>query len=74
MALEKTAHASAASGSFSTWSSIRQDSDSGIYILTGYNCMSKVVTKHAAMTCNPVQYLTNFGETDTLSEQDVELA
>ena len=36
--------------------------------------MRKVGTKHAAMTCDPVQYLTNFGETDTLSDQDVVLA
>ena len=33
--------------------------------------MRKVGTKHAAMACSPVQYLTNFGETDTLLEQDV---
>ena len=44
------------------------------YILTGDDCMRKVGTKHAAMTCYPVQYLTNFGETDTLSDQDVVLA
>ena len=36
--------------------------------------MSKVGTKHAAMTGDPVQYLTNFGETDTLSDKDVVLA
>ena len=36
--------------------------------------MRKVGTKHAAMACSPVQYLTNFGETDTLLEQDVVLA
>ena len=36
--------------------------------------MSKVGTKHAAMTCDSVQYITNFGETDTLSDQDVVLA
>ena len=30
--------------------------------------MRKVGTKHAAMACNPLQYLTNFGETDTLLE------
>ena len=30
------------------------------HILTGDDCMSKVGTKHAAMTCDPVQYLTNF--------------
>ena len=33
--------------------------------------MSKMGTPHAAMKCDPVQYLTNFGETDHLSEQDV---
>jgi len=36
--------------------------------------MSKVETKHAAVVCDPVQYLTNFGETDTLSDQDIPLA
>ena len=44
------------------------------HALTGYDCMSKMGAKHAATTCNPVQYLTNVGETDTLSEQDVVLA
>jgi len=44
------------------------------HILTGDDCMSKVGTKHAAVACNPVQYLTNFGETNTLSEQDEALA
>ena len=36
--------------------------------------MSKVGTKHAAMASDPVRYLTNFGEADTLSEQDAALA
>ena len=36
--------------------------------------MRKVGTKHAAMACSPVQYHTNFRETDTLLEQDVVLA
>ena len=44
------------------------------YILTGNDCLSKVGTKHAAMTCNPVQYLMNFGEEVVLSEQDIALA
>ena len=44
------------------------------HILTGDDCMSKVGTKHAAVVCDPVQYLTNFGETDTLSDQDIPLA
>jgi hypothetical protein len=33
-----------------------------------------VGTKHAAMACDPVQYLANFGETNTVSEQDAALA
>ena len=44
------------------------------HILTGDDCMSKVGTKHAAVTSDPVQFLMNFGETDTLSEQDEALA
>ena len=36
--------------------------------------MSKVGTKHAAIASDPVQYLTNFGERTTLSEQDIQLA
>ena len=35
--------------------------------------MSKVGTKHAAVECDPVQYLTNFAENDVLSEQDIQL-
>ncbi|KAH3886939.1 hypothetical protein DPMN_010952 [Dreissena polymorpha] len=31
------------------------------HILTGDDCMSKVGTKHAAVTSNPVQFLMNFG-------------
>lgn len=44
------------------------------HILTGDDCMSKVGTKHAAMASDPVQYLANFGEADTLTEQDAALA
>ena len=44
------------------------------HILTRNDYMRKVGTKHAAMVCNPVQYHTNFRETDTLLEQDVVLA
>ena len=36
--------------------------------------MSKVGTKHAALASDPAQYLTNFGEADTLSDQDTALA
>ena len=44
------------------------------HILTGDDCMSKVGTKHAAMVSEPVQYLINFGEAETLTEQDTALA
>ncbi len=44
------------------------------HVLTGDDCMSKVGTKHAAIVSDPVQYLTNFGEADILSEQDIALA
>ena len=45
------------------------------HILTGDYCMSKVGTKHAAVTSDPVQIFNkNFGETNTLSEQDEALA
>ncbi|KAH3789797.1 hypothetical protein DPMN_167985 [Dreissena polymorpha] len=44
------------------------------HILTGDECMSKVRTKHAAVTSDPVQLLMNFGETYTLSKQDEALA
>ncbi|KAH3870573.1 hypothetical protein DPMN_033761 [Dreissena polymorpha] len=44
------------------------------HILTGDDCMSKVGTKHAAVTSDPVHFLMNFGETDNLSEQDEALA
>ena len=44
------------------------------HILTGDDCMSKIGSKHAAIFCDPVKYLMNFGETDTLSEQDIALA
>ena len=36
--------------------------------------MRKVGSKHAAMASDPVQYLTNFGEVDTLTDQDTALA
>jgi len=43
-------------------------------MLAGNDCMRKVGSKRAAMTCDPINYMTNFGETDTLLEQDTELA
>ena len=44
------------------------------HMLTGDDCMSKVGSNHAAMACDPVHYMTSFGQTDTLLEQDTELA
>ena len=44
------------------------------HIITGHVCLSKVGTKHAALACDPVQYLTNFGGTKFLSDQDAAMA
>jgi hypothetical protein len=44
------------------------------HILTGDDCMSKIGTKHAAIVSDPVQYLMNFGEENSLSDQDAALA
>ena len=66
----KAVHASIATCGFSTWSATRQNRDH-CTLLTGDDCMTEMGTKHAAITCDPVQYLTNVGETHTLSEYDV---
>ena len=39
------------------------------HILTGDDCMSKIGTKHAAITSDPVQYLTSFVMTDQDRDQ-----
>ena len=44
------------------------------HILTGEDIKSKVGTKHAAKVFDPARYLTNFGETPNLSEEDIRLA
>ena len=44
------------------------------HILMGGDCMSKIVTKHAAIACNPVQYLKNFWENSIMFDQDQDLA
>ena len=31
------------------------------HMLTGDDCMIKVGSKHAAMACDPINYMTNFG-------------
>ena len=41
------------------------------HILSGDDCMSKVGSKHAAMTSDPVKYLSNFGEESILTEQGI---
>ena len=44
------------------------------HMLTGGDIHSKVGTKHAAVKMNPDKYLSNFGETSVLSEDDLALA
>ena len=41
-----------------------------VYVLSGKDDVSKVGTKHAALTCNPFS-LTNFAETDSLTSVDI---
>ena len=40
---------------------------------TGDDCMGQVRIKHVVMASDRVQYLTNFGEAKTLTEQDTVL-
>ena len=44
------------------------------HIITGGDIHSKVGTKHAAVKTHPEKYLSSFGETPALSEQDISLA
>lgn len=44
------------------------------HVLTGDDSMSRIGTKHAAVTINPTQLLGNFAETDELSEEDLYMA
>ena len=41
-----------------------------VHVLSGNDAVSKVGTKHAALTCNPLS-LTNFAETDSLTTVDI---
>ena len=41
-----------------------------VHVLSGNDAVSKVGTKHAALTCNPFS-LTNFAETDSLTTVDI---
>ena len=44
------------------------------HILTGQDNMSKIGSKLCALSSDPEHYLSHFGETQTLSEQDMALA
>ena len=37
------------------------------HVLNGDDCLSKIGTKHAALVCNPVMYLSGFAEADEVS-------
>ena len=41
-----------------------------VHVLSGNDDVSKIGTKHAALTCNPFS-LTNFAETDSLTTVDI---
>ena len=41
-----------------------------VHVLSGNDAVSKVGTKHAALTCNPLS-LTKFAETDSLTTVDI---
>ena len=41
------------------------------HVLTGDDSLSKVGTKHAALTCDPIKYLSGFAESDELFEADI---
>ena len=42
------------------------------HVLSGNDVVTKVGTKHAALTCNPFS-LTNFAETDSLARVDISI-
>ena len=41
-----------------------------VHVLSGSDAVSKVGTKHAALTCYPLSF-TNFAETDSLTTVDI---
>ena len=43
------------------------------HVLTGNDALSKIGTKHAALTCEPEKYLVNFGEFLVLSEESFKM-
>ena len=54
--------------------SFKHDSSAFIkaHILTGNEAVSKLGTEHSAWALKPVDYLLEFGKTNTLSEEDME--
>ena len=42
-----------------------------VHILTGEDVMSKVGTKHAAYSMDPLRHLINFGENSSLSSEEI---
>ena len=44
------------------------------HILTGCDSMSKIGSKKASLACDPVQFLSRFGESSSISEDDETLA
>ena len=41
------------------------------HVLMGDDSLSKVGTKHAAFTCDPIKYRSGFAESDELFEADI---
>ena len=44
------------------------------FIITGNDYLSKIGTKHAALSCSPEVYLANFGDVNILTECDISQA
>ena len=44
------------------------------HVLTGNDCLSKIGTKHAALNCDPVKFLSSFGESENLCDAEICLA
>ena len=45
-----------------------------VHVLTGDDALSKIGTKHAALTCEPEKYLNTFAESHDLSEESLKKA
>ena len=42
------------------------------HVLMGDDAVSKIGTEHASLICEPQKYLSDFGESNTLTDQAVE--